>query len=199
MELTKLQGKVPQSVINELPNVISKFKIDNPIRLAHFLGQCAHESGNFKVTSENLNYGAQGLITTFKKYFPTLELANKYARQPEKIANKVYAKRMGNGDEASGMGWKYRGRGFVQLTGFNNYSLFDNIVDDDIKANPDLVATKYPLLSAAWFWNTNSLNSIASKGVDNETITQVSKKINGGSIGLTERIELTKHFYNLIK
>lgn len=199
MELTKLQGKVPQSVISELPNVISKFKIDNPIRLAHFLGQCAHESGNFKIVNENLNYGAKGLQVTFGKYFPTLELANQYARQPEKIANKVYAKRMGNGDEASGMGWKYKGRGYIQLTGFNNYSLFDGIVDDDIKTNPDLVAIKYPLLSAAWFWNTNSINSIASKGVDHETITQVSKKINGGTIGLAERIELTEYFYNILK
>lgn len=199
MELTKLQGKVPQSVIGELPSVISKFKIDNPIRLAHFLGQCAHESGNFKIVNENLNYGAKGLQVTFGKYFPTLELANQYARQPEKIANKVYAKRMGNGDEASGMGWKYKGRGYIQLTGFNNYSLFDGIVEDDIKANPDLVATKYPLLSAAWFWNTNSINSIASKGVDHETITQVSKKINGGTIGLAERIELTEYFYNILK
>lgn len=199
MELIKLQGKVPQSVINELPSVVSKFKIDNPIRLAHFLGQCAHESGNFKIVNENLNYGAKGLQVTFGKYFPTLELANQYARQPEKIANKVYAKRMGNGDEASGMGWKYKGRGYIQLTGFNNYSLFDGIVDDDIKSNPDLVATKYPLLSAAWFWNTNSINSIASKGVDHETITQVSKKINGGTIGLAERIELTEYFYNILK
>lgn len=199
MELTKLQGKVPQSVIGELPNVVSKFKIDNPIRLAHFLGQCAHESGNFKIVNENLNYGAKGLQVTFGKYFPTLELANQYARQPEKIANKVYAKRMGNGDEASGMGWKYKGRGYIQLTGFNNYSLFDGIVEEDIKANPDLVATKYPLLSASWFWNTNSINSIASKGVDHETIKQVSKKINGGTIGLAERIELTEYFYNILK
>ncbi len=199
MELTKLQGKVPQSVINELPNVISKFKINTPTRLAHFLGQCSHESGHFKVTTENLNYSAQGLLSTFKKYFPTLELASQFARQPEKIANKVYANRMGNGDEKSGMGWKYRGRGYVQLTGFNNYSLFDSIVDDDIKANPDLVATKYPLLSAAWFWNTNSLNNIADKGVDTPTITAVSKRVNGGSVGLAERIELTNHFYNLIK
>lgn len=199
MELTKLQGKVPQSVINELPNVISKFKINTPIRLAHFIGQCSHESGQFKVTTENLNYSAQGLLSTFKKYFPTLELASQFARQPEKIANKVYANRMGNGDEKSGMGWKYRGRGYVQLTGFNNYSLFDSIIDDDIKANPDLVATKYPLLSAAWFWNTNSLNNIADKGVDTPTITAVSKRVNGGSVGLAERIELTNHFYNLIK
>lgn len=199
MELTKLQGKVPQSVINELPNVISKFKINTPIRLAHFLGQCSHESGHFKVTTENLNYSAQGLLSTFKKYFPTLELASQFARQPEKIANKVYANRMGNSDEKSGMGWKYRGRGYAQLTGFNNYSLFDSIIDDDIKANPDLVATKYPLLSAAWFWNTNSLNNIADKGVDTPTITAVSKRVNGGSVGLAERIELTNHFYNLIK
>lgn len=199
METTKLIGRIPQSVLAELPMVFNRFKIDTPIRLAHFLGQCAHESGNFKVVTENLNYGAQGLMTTFKKYFPTIEVANQYARQPEKIANKVYASRMGNGNEASGDGWKYRGKGFIQLTGKSNYNAFDTIVDDNILANPDLVATKYPLLSAAWFWNTNGITAISDKGIDDATITAVTKKVNGGTNNLKERIELTKHFYDILK
>lgn len=199
MELTKLVGKVPQQVLNELPLVFNRFKIDTPVRLAHFLGQCAHESGNFKTTTENLNYGAQGLMATFKKYFPTIEIANQYARQPEKIANKVYANRMGNGNEASGMGYKFRGRGCIQLTGFTNYNQFDTIVDDNIIENPDLVSTKYPLLSAAWFWNVNAITALSDKGVNKDVTTAVTKKVNGGTIGLDERIELTNHFYDLLK
>lgn len=198
MELTKLQGKVPQSVLDELPQVMAKAAISTPLRLAHFLGQCSHESGNFTVKTENLNYSAQGLLNIFKKYFPTLEAATPYSRQPEKIANKVYANRMGNGDEKSGMGWKYKGRGFIQLTGFENYKRFDEFVDDNIKNNPELVASKYPLLSAAWFWSVNSINAIADKGIDNATISAVTKKINGGTIGLAHRIEMTNKFYTLL-
>ena len=199
MDLTKLKGKVPQNVIDELPLVFNRFKINTPIRLAHFLGQCSHESVHFTKTSENLNYGAEGLMGTFKKYFPTIDVANQYARKPEKIANRVYANRMGNKDEASGDGWKYKGSGYIQLTGFNNYNQFDTIVDDNIIVNPTLVSTKYPLLSAAWFWNTNNITAVSDKGVDDVVITSVTKKVNGGIIGLAERIKLTKEFYNLLK
>ena len=144
MKLDELATKIPAQVLSEIPSVIEKFSIDSPLRLAHFLSQCAHESGNFKAVTENLNYGAAGLRSIFGKYFKDDVSAKAYERKPEKIANKVYASRMGNGDEASGDGWKFRGRGYIQLTGKDNYSQFDKVVEDDILANHDLIATKYP-------------------------------------------------------
>jgi putative chitinase len=194
MNLEKLKTKLPQSVIDQIPGVIEKFNINTPLRLAHFLAQCAHESGNFKTTVENLNYGAPGLMSIFKKYFPTEALAKAYERQPEKIASRVYGSRMGNGDEASKEGWKFKGRGFIQLTGKDNYSAFDKVVPEDILANPDLVATKYPLLSAAWFWDKTKLNAIADKGATDAVVTEVTKKVNGGTHGLPDRISKFKLF-----
>jgi putative chitinase len=173
---------------------MEKFKINTPLRLAHFLAQCAHESGNFKATKENLNYGAAGLLSIFKKYFPTEALAKSYERQPEKIASRVYASRMGNGDEASKEGFKFRGRGYIQLTGKDNYKAFDAMVPEDILANPDLVATKYPLLSAAWFWNKTSLNALADKGATDADVTAITKRVNGGTHGLPDRIAKFKVF-----
>ena len=199
MNLEKLKGHIPDSVIAQLPDVISTYKIDTALRLAHFLAQTGHESAQFKAVSENLNYGAKGLRGIFGKYFPTDALAAAYERKPEKIANKVYASRMGNGDEASGDGYKYRGRGYVQLTGKDNYKAFDATVPEDITANPDLVATQYPLLSAAWFWNKNGLNAIADKGADDATVTSVTKRVNGGTIGLPDRIKHFKEYYTLLK
>ena len=196
MKLEALQGHVPASILEQIPSVIEKYKLDTPTRLAHFLAQTGHESGGFKVFSENLNYGAKGLRGIFGKYFPTDELAAQYERKPEKIANKVYANRMGNGDEASGDGYKFRGRGAIQLTGKENYKEFDKTVDDDILANPDLVATKYPLLSAAWFWAKSNLNSVADLGANEETVTKVTKRVNGGTIGLPDRL---KHFHEYHK
>jgi putative chitinase len=198
MNLEKLKGHIPDSVIAQLPDVISTYKIDTALRLAHFLAQTGHESAQFKAVSENLNYGAKGLRGIFGKYFPTDALAAAYERKPEKIANKVYASRMGNGDEASGDGYKYRGRGYIQLTGKDNYKAFDATVPEDITANPDLVATQYPLLSAAWFWNKNGLNAIADKGADDATVTSVTKRVNGGTIGLSERIKEFKSFYSIL-
>lgn len=198
MNLEKLKGHIPDSVIAQLPSVISTYKIDTALRLAHFLAQTGHESAQFKAVSENLNYGAKGLRGIFGKYFPTDALAAAYERKPEKIANKVYASRMGNGDEASGDGYKYRGRGYIQLTGKDNYKAFDATVPEDITANPDLVATQYPLLSAAWFWNKNGLNAIADKGADDATVTSVTKRVNGGTIGLSERIKEFKSFYSIL-
>ena len=195
--ITKLSNTVTPSVIDQLPLIIEKFAIDNPLRLAHFLSQCAHESAGFKTVTENLNYGAQGLIVTFTKYF-NAQLAEQYARKPEKIANKIYASRMGNGDEASGDGYKFRGRGYIQLTGHDNYAAFDSVVDDDILSNPDLVATKYPLLSAAWFWNKVNLNPIADLGGSLDVIIKVTKKINGGTIGLEDRVKHFNEYYNLL-
>ncbi len=189
--IDKLNGKLPQAVLNELPIVMEKFGISNPTRLAHFLSQVAHESGNFKFVNENLNYGAKGLLGIFKKYFPTEALAKAYERKPEKIANKVYASRMGNGDEASGEGYKFRGRGYIQLTGKDNYKAFSDFIGEDCVANPDLVATKYPLTSAAFFFHKNKLWDICDKGHSHDVVTAVTKRVNGGTIGLEDRI---KHF-----
>ncbi len=189
--IDKLNGKLPQAVLNELPLVMEKFGISNSTRLAHFLSQVAHESGNFKFVNENLNYGAKGLLSIYKKYFPTEALAKAYERKPEKIANKVYASRMGNGDEASGEGYKFRGRGYIQLTGKDNYKAFSDFIGEDCVANPDLVATKYPLTSAAFFFHKNKLWDICDKGHSHDVVTAVTKRVNGGTIGLEDRI---KHF-----
>jgi putative chitinase len=184
---------IPDKVKAELWYVMSKFGINTPERLAHFLGQCHHESGGFKFTTENTNYSDVGLKKRFNKYFKDKDIY-KYARNPEKIANLVYANRMGNGNEASGDGFRFRGRGYIQLTGKNNYKAFDKFVDDDIVINPDLVATKYPLLTAAWFWDVNDLNEICDKGVNKSTIFAVTKKVNGGIKGLEERSVLTTRY-----
>jgi putative chitinase len=168
------------------------------LRLAHFLSQCGHESGGFKAVSENLNYSADGLKRTFGKYFPG-NLAESYAKQPEKIASRVYANRMSNGDEASKEGYKFRGRGYIQLTGKGNYTSFTKFIGEDCVANPDLVATKYPLASAAFFFDSNKLWSICDKGADDATVTAVTKRVNGGTIGLADRIKHFKEYYNLLK
>ena len=198
MNLSKLKGHVPDRVIEQIPAVSEKFGVNTPLRLAHFLAQCGHESGGFRLTQENLNYSAKGLQGIFKKYFPSEAVALQYQRNPQKIANKVYASRMGNGDEASGDGFKFRGRGYIQLTGKTNYSAFDKTVDDDITTNPDLVATKYPLLSAAWFWSKNGLNTIADAGATDEVVTRATKKVNGGTIGLADRIKHFKEYHTLL-
>ena len=195
--IESLNNKVPASVLGELPLIIKKFSISTPLRLAHFLSQCAHESGDFKIVSENLNYGAKGLLGVFPKYF-NAESALLNERKPEKIANIIYANRMGNGNQASGDGYRFRGRGYIQLTGHDNYAAFDQLVDDDILNNPDLVATKYPLLSAAFFWNKVNINPIADLGSGVDTITKVTKKINGGTIGLDDRIKHFNEFYSLL-
>jgi len=199
MDINKLKGHVPDAVIAQIPSVMSTFKIDTALRLSHFLAQCGHESAGFKAVQENLNYGAKGLLGIFKKYFPTEAKALQYERKPEKIANLVYGSRMGNGDEASGDGYKFRGRGYIQLTGKNNYVAFGKAINEDIAANPDLVATKYPLLSAAWFWSSNSLNALADKGADDASVTAITKRVNGGTIGLPDRIKHFKEYYTLLK
>ena len=197
MNVDKLKGHIPDTVIAQIPGVVEKFEINTPLRLAHFLAQCGHESGGFKAVSENLNYGAAGLQSIFKKYF-TAESAKEYQRKPEKIANIVYANRMGNGNQASGEGYKFRGRGFIQLTGKENYTSFDKVVEDDIIANPELVATKYPLLSAAWFFHKNGLHKIADEGATDNVVTKVTKRVNGGTIGLPDRIKHFNEYNNLL-
>lgn len=198
MNLDKLKGHIPDAVISQLPDTIAKYNITTSLRLAHFLAQCGHESAGFKAVNENLNYSVDGLKRIFSKYFPGT-LAEGYARQPEKIASKVYGNRMGNGNEASKEGWKYRGRGYIQLTGKDNYKAFDATVDDDILNNPDLVATKYPLMSAAWFFERGKIWAVCDKGSDKSTVTSVTMKVNGGTIGLEDRIKHFNEYYNLLK
>lgn len=164
-------------------------------RAAHFFGQCAHESGNFKAFSENLNYSDTGLVTIFKKYFPTLASTAGYARNPEKIANKVYANRMGNGPESSGDGYRYRGRGPIQLTGKNNYQAFAKYIGrPDVMTDPDIVARELAFESALFFFEVNNLWAICDKGLDKGTITTLTKRINGGTHGLDDRIAKTQQF-----
>ena len=199
MDLNKLKGHIPDSVITQLPDTIAKFELNTPLRLAHFLAQAGHESGGFKAVNENLNYGAKGLLGIFKKYFPTEAKAKLYERKPEKIANLVYGGRMGNGPETSGEGFKFRGRGYIQLTGKDNYKAFDAVVPENLIESPDLVATKYPLLSAAWFFHKNGLHKIADGGATDAVVTSVTKRVNGGTIGLADRIKHFKEYYNLLK
>ena len=199
MNTDKLKGHIPDKVIVQIPDVAAKFGINTPLRLAHFLAQCGHESGGFKLVNENLNYSADGLKKIFRKYFAQAGLAESYARKPDLIASRVYGNRMGNGDEGTRDGYKFRGRGYIQLTGKSNYSEFDKFVDDDILLNPDLVATKYPLLSAAWFFHTNNINSVSDKGATDKVIASVTKRVNGGTIGLQDRINHFKIYYTLLQ
>ena len=198
LKLEKLKGHIPDAVIAMIPAVAQKFQIDSALRLAHFLAQCGHESGGFRLTKENLNYSAKGLNGIFKKYFPTLESALPYERKPEKIANKVYGGRMGNGPEASGDGAKFCGRGYIQLTGKDNYTAFGKSIGEDVCANPQVVAEKYALLSAAWFFNKNGLHKMADGGASDAVVTSITKRVNGGTIGLPDRIKHFKEYYNLL-
>jgi putative chitinase len=196
-KLDKLKGHIPDSVIQQIPDTAAKFNINTPLRLAHFLAQCGHESGGFTINVENLNYSAKGLRQIFGKYFPNDVIANQYARQPEKIANRVYASRMGNGDEKSGEGYKYRGRGYIQLTGKNNYTAFANSINDnEVISNPSKVATNYSLLSAAWFFQRCLTKS--DLGASREVVTAVTKMVNGGTIGLEDRIKHFNEYYKLL-
>jgi putative chitinase len=197
-KLENLKGHVPDSVIAQIPDTAAKFNITNSLRLAHFLSQCGHESGGFKAVSENLNYSAKGLVGTFGKYFNSTTAAQ-YERKPEMIASRVYASRMGNGDETSKEGYKFRGRGYIQLTGKSNYTGFTKFIGEDCVSNPDLVANKYPLASAAFFFDSNKLWSICDKGADTATVTAVTKRVNGGTIGLDDRIKHFNEYYALLK
>lgn len=204
MSLKSLQTKIGVTADGAFgPGTMKKameFYKFTPERAAHFFAQTAHESGNFKAFSENLNYGASGLLGIFKKYFPTEALAKQYERKPEKIANRVYASRMGNGDEASGDGYKFRGRGALQLTGKDNYQAFANYLKKpEIMTNPDLVATDYSFESAIFFFDKNKLWDICDKGVNKDTILALTKRINGGTHGLADREEKTMKYYGYVK
>ena len=198
MNLDKLKGHIPDAVITQITAVMEKFQITTPLRLAHFLAQWGHESGGFRLTKENLNYSAKGLMGIFKKYFPTEALAKQYERKPEKIANKVYGNRMGNGAEATGDGAKFCGRGYIQLTGKDNYTAFGKSINEDIAANPTVVAEKYALLSAAWFFSKNGLHKLADGGATDAVVTQITKRVNGGTIGLADRIKHFKEYHALL-
>lgn len=179
----------PELWAASMAEVFPTYEINTPQRIAAFLAQCGHESGGWTVFQENLNYSAQGLRKVFPKYFPNDDLANAYAKQPEKIANRIYGNRMGNGPEESGDGYKYRGRGPIQLTGKDNYRAFAKDMFDDwenLFNNPDWVTEDkdFALMSAIWFWNKNKLNVQADAG----DIKLMTKKINGGYIGLEDRI-----------
>ena len=170
-----------------------------PYRAAHFFGQTGHETAAFKLFSENLNYSASGLNKIFGRYFPG-DLEKEYARKPEKIASRVYGNRMGNGDEESGDGWKYRGRGALQLTGKNNYTAFSKYLDKpEILDNPDLVSNEYAFESAMFFFDKNNLWSICDKGIDSNTMTKLTRRINGGTNGLEHRKVLTLKYYEYVK
>lgn len=198
MNLDKLKGHIPEAVLKQIPTIVDKFEINTPLRLAHFLAQCGHESGGFRLVQENLNYGAKGLLGLFKKYFPDEAKAKLYERKPEKIANLIYGGRMGNGAEATGEGWKYHGRGYIQLTGKDNYTAFTKSIGEDCVASPDLVATKYPLASAAWFFSKNGLHKMADAGATDDVVTKITKRVNGGTIGLADRIKHFKEYNGLL-
>lgn len=197
MNINNLKNAVPDSIIAEIPQVMSKFSINTTLRLSHFLAQCAEESENFKVLSENLDYSVQALLSVFHKYFNSGNV-NEYARNPVKIANLVYANRMGNGPEASGDGYKFRGRGYIEITGKDNYKAFGETIGVDLVSNPDLVATKYPLLSAAWFFSSHGLNVIADRGANNQIVTIITEHVNGGNNGLSVREANFSKFYKLL-
>jgi putative chitinase len=173
-----------------LNTILPDYEINTPQRVAAFLAQCAHESGNFTALHENLNYRAVTLRKVFPKYFPTDELAEQYAQQPEKIANRVYGGRMGNGDEASGDGYRYCGRGLIQLTGKQNYTKFAESIDTPVDEVPEFLGTfEGAIQSACWFWETNNLNQYADSG----DILTKTKRINGGTIGLEDRQQHYNH------
>ena len=173
-----------EEYIDALNKVLPENDIDTPLRVAHFLAQVIHESAHLKTNVENLNYSASALQSVFKKYFPNETIANQYARQPEKIANRVYANRMGNGNEASGDGWKMRGRGILQITGYDNYKKCGEYLNINLIQTPDLLMVpEYSIKSACWYWNKNNLNQYADK----DDITTITKKINGGLTGIDDR------------
>lgn len=197
-KLDNLRGKIPDAVLSQLPDTAVKFNINNVLRMSHLLAQCGHESGGFKRVEEGLSYSADRL----KEVFPGLfegAIAEAYARNPQKTASRAYAHKIGNGDEASGDGYKYRGRGFIQLTGRENYRNFAKFIGEDTESNPDLVATKYPLASAAFFFNSRKIWSICDEGASEAVVTSVTRKVNAKLLALPDRIRHFNEYYNLLK
>lgn len=197
MDVTKLKEHLPDLIYDQLPTIIEKYGVNTNLRMAHFLGQCAEETGAFTKFEENLDYSYNRLIVIFARHFPGIT-GKPYARKPEKIANKVYGNRYGNGPEASGDGWKYRGRGCIQITFKANYKSLSKDFGIDFVKNPELVATEYSLISAAWFFNFNKIWSLCDGGSDVEDITAVIKKVNGGTNNLEGRIKYFKKYWNIL-
>lgn len=210
MDVSKLNGLVPASIISQLPAIIDKFGANTALRLSHFLAQMAHESGGFTkaATVENLSYTAQRMAVVWpnryaidpKKKPPVPNaLARKLEKKPEALGNNVYANRNGNGDEASGDGFKFRGRGYIQLTGKANYAGFSTFTGEDCVTNPDLVATKYPLASAGFFFNNSkTLWPTCDHGADDATVQAVTRIINGSDTGLADRLDYFHRFFNAL-
>jgi putative chitinase len=191
----KMSPAKAEEWIDAINETFDRFDISTPERQASFLGQCAHESAGFTALKENLNYSAEGLTKVWPKRFPSLDAAQPYHRNPEKIANKVYADRMGNGDEESGEGFKYRGRGLIQLTGKDNYEACGEALGADLVNDPDQVSSpRYAALSAGWFWDKNKLNQYA----DANDMTTLTKRINGGTHGIDDRIARTQHAIDVL-
>lgn len=181
--------------LDPLNETFQQFGITTVDEQAAFIGQYSHESNHFKTLQENLNYRPETLHQLWPQRFPTMDIAQQYAHQPEKIANKVYANRMGNRNEASGDGWRFHGRGLPQLTGHDLYFHFGQFIGEDLVANPDLVATpKYAAMAGGWYWKTHNLSAAA----DAEDWVKVTKIINGGTFGLDERVALTKHAISVL-
>ena len=200
MDTTKLIGHIPDNIYQQ---VIAIPEIDGPLRMSNFLGQCKLESQGFTHFSENLNYSGDALWTLFPRHFADQAEAETYARQPEKIANRIYANRMGNGDEASGDGWLYKGRGSLQITGKANYEALETWLDEKgtsypVSSNPDLLLTDCSMISAEWFFTSHNLWVICDKGVDLATVTILTHSINGGDNGLPLRLQYTQGFYNIL-
>ena len=199
LELGQLKQMVKNAYIDHwhgaLDQLLDDYEINTPLRVAHFVAQCAHESGNFVFIKENLNYKAASLMAVFKKYFPTQELAQQYANKPERIANRVYANRMGNGDEASGDGWRFCGRGLIQLTGKDNYTFFAGSLGISVEEAAEYLATfEGAAQSACFFWEQNNLNRFA----DANDTKGLTRAINGGYIGLEDRIKHTEHALHIL-
>jgi putative chitinase len=198
--MKNLEKIVPRHILPYIEETFQKFEINTLLRASHFLAQVMHESGDFKFKEENLNYSAKALRKVFGKYFPTDELANQYARQPQKIANRVYANRGGNGDEKSGDGWKFRGRGDIQTTLHDNYLSLGGFLGVDLISNPDLVATpRYARLSAGYYWHKNKLNLIADKGDSDSVVKTICLRVNGGYNGLDDRLKRFKKINSILK
>jgi putative chitinase len=194
LKLDQLKQMVKNPYIDHwheaIDQLLPDYDINTPARVAAFIAQCAHESGSFVFIKENLNYRAASLMKTFGKYFPTQELALQYEKKPEKIANRVYGNRMGNGDEASGDGYRFCGRGLIQLTGRDNYTFFAGSLGITVEEASEYLSTfEGAAQSACWFWETNNLNRFADAG----DIKGLTRAINGGYIGLEDRIRHYEH------
>ena len=196
--IEKLKGHIQDIVYNQLQSVIDKYNINTELRLAHFLGQCSHESLSFTVVTENLNYTSFQLKNVFPNYFK-VQNPDDYAHNPEKIANYIYGSRMGNNGTTDG--WMYRGRGYIQLTGKYNYTQLNKKIPspDNVINNPELVSSVYPLFSSAWFWDSKNLNLIADLGDTDSVVLAVTKRINPGLLGLEDRIKKFNFYFNLLK